>query len=317
MSDDLRSLLADVAEGRIDPGAAAKLLDDLPAASAAGAAAAGVPSGVGSSAQGGSDDEDSSRPSSPGSSGADDPATPPGNVRLRPPGADETKDGDAVERIVIQSSARPVRVVADHTVDVISAEGPHTVRQEGGTLRIDAGAQGSGAPAPPGSYRFERRGGLSRWLSQASIVGVPLLVRVNPRLRVDMEVMAGSLEVMGLQGPFAFSVTAGSVRATDCSGPFTGAIRAGSAKLEVRPTAGASSIRVESGSVDLRLLPGSDVRIRARTELGEVKVRSADGGGRSWSGSGGDNNTQEVVLGAGTASIDLDAIMGAIKVRTP
>jgi hypothetical protein len=49
-------------------------------------------------------------------------------------------------------------------------------------------------------------------------------------------------------------------------------VRAGGAKLDVRPVSGASRIRVESGGVDVRLQPGSDVRLRARAELGEVKA---------------------------------------------
>ena len=235
-----------------------------------------------------------------------------GNVRIRPPGTEEPS-GD-VQRVVVQASARLVRVIADHAVDTITAEGPHTVQRDGDVLRVDAGSPvSSAAGGPPGSYRFERRNsGFSRWLSQATQLGVPLIVRVNPRLRVDMEVMAGSLEVMGLRAPFSFSVTAGSLRASDCAGPFTGSVRAGSARLEVRPEAGVSSVRVESGSVDVRLLPGSSVRIRARAELGEVKIKGPDGSTRS-DGAG----AQELVIGAGAAVLEVDAVMGSVKVRTP
>jgi len=276
MNDDLRTLLNDVAQGRIAPAAAAQLIDDLPPAAP---------------------DEAPARPSEPSQ-----PAAP-----QRPTEAAE----GPVQLVRVTSSARPVRLVGDPTVDTVTVDGPHVVRREGSTLRIDAAPLAG--DAAPGSYRYERKSGLSRWLGQATLVGVRLTVRVNPDLAVEAEVTAGSLELLALRGPIDFSVTAGSVRATDCTGPFNGAVRAGSARLDVRPTAGRSLVRVESGSVELRLQPGSDVRVTGRADLGEIKVTSAAGHNQILNG----GDLQDVVLGAGSAVFELQVAMGSAKVRLP
>ena len=283
MTQDLRSLLTDVAEGRLTPDSAAALIDQLPTGAPADRAA------------------DASTISFT-------KATPT----------------ESVTHVRITGSGRPVRVVADPTVATVTVEGPHAVRRDGATLHVDAAPLGSGAlggagtaggsaDSSAGSYTYGRKTGLSKWLAQSTLVGVPLTVRVHPDLATDVEVMAGSLELVGLRGAVGFSVTAGSVRATDCSGPFTGSIRAGSAKFEVRPITGRSTVRVETGSVDLRLLPGSDVRITGRADLGEIKVHAGDGTTRVNPGGG----LGDVVVGAGTATLDLQVAMGSAKVWLP
>jgi hypothetical protein len=289
--DELRSLLTDVAEGRVDPSEAAARLARLDADSA------GQPADPWAEATGTSAPSTGSGPAFERT----EPAAPG-------PGAGEAP----VRRVVVQSSARPVRVVADATVATFTVEGPHAIRRDGETARVEVPV--AGHPDAPGTYRYERKTGISRWIGQATFVGVPLTVRINPDLALEVEIMAGSADVTGLRGALAFSVTAGSVKATDCTGPFTGTLRAGSAKLDVRPSAGTSHIRVESGSVDLRLQPGSDVKLRAHAELGEVKVRGRDGAPTRVVDREG---SYEVVVGAGTASVDVDVVMGSVKVTTP
>jgi hypothetical protein len=275
MTSDLRALLNDVAAGRVDPGRAAQLLDDL-------------------------DNRDDP---------ARDVAAPVPPVAPGPPVARE-----GVERLQVSATARPVRIVGDPTVATITVEGPHTVVRDGAVLRVQAGSNaatdGSGAP---GSYSYERKTGLSRWIAQAGSVGVPVTVRVNPDLVVDAEVMAGSLEVVGLHGPVAFTLTAGSLRLHDCTGVVNGVVRAGSAVLQVRPTQGHSMVRVESGSVDLRLMPGSDVRLSGHADLGEFKVRGSDGTLKLQK----TDQLAEIVLGSGAATFELQIAMGSAKVRLP
>jgi hypothetical protein len=285
MTTDLRTLLTEVAAGRIDPGRAAEMLDDLPAEDS-GPADRAVP-------------EDSA------------PAGDQASARREP--ASTTAQAPPVERIQVTASARPVRIIGDSTVATVTVDGPHTVTADGTVLRIDARAAGAATPAAPGSYAYERKTGLSRWLAHAGTVGVPVTVRMNPTLAAQAEVLAGSLEIAGLSGPVVFSLTAGSLRMHDCSGVVNGVVRAGSAVLQVRPTAGASSVRVESGSLDLRLLPGSDVRLSGQADLGEFKVRGADG---SLTLSKVDRLPEQVV-GAGNATFELHVSMGSAKVRLP
>lgn len=277
MTDDLRALLTEVAAGRLAPSRASQLLDELP--TSGGSAAPAAPA--------------SATPA---------PATPAA------PAA-----SDRVERVRVTASARPVRIIGDHTVATITVDGPHTVVRDGDTLRVEAGGAAPGtASGQPGAYAYEHKTALSRWLSAAGTVGAPLTVRMNPALVADAEVMAGSLEVAGMTGPVAFSLTAGSLRLHDCSGVVNGVVRAGSAVLQVRPTHGASVVRIESGSVEVRLLAGSDVHITGRADLGEFKVSGADG----WLQSQKTDRLDQTV-GAGTASFELQLAMGAAKVRLP
>jgi hypothetical protein len=309
MTDELRSLLTDVAEGRVDPSEAAARLSRMDATGPAAAPADPWAEATGAA----------SGATGPGDAGAGAaeaaPAQPPGTATAAaashqlPPA--ESSD-QPVSRVVVHSSARPVRVVADPTVASFTVEGPHSVRRDGATARVEVPV--AGTPDEPGSYRYERKTGLARWIGQATFVGVPLTVRMNPELALEVEVMAGSVDLGGLRGDVEFSVTAGSIKATDCAGPFNGTVRAGSAKLELRPSAGASRLRVESGSVDLRLQPGSDAKVRAHAELGEVKVRGRDGSSTRVVDREG---TYEVVVGSGTATVDLDVVMGSVKVTTP
>jgi len=219
----------------------------------------------------------------------------------------------AVERIRVTASARPVRIIGDPTVATATVEGPHRVTVEGPVLRVEAGSNAPGTGWGSGSYSYERKTGLSRWLAQATSVGVPMTVRMNPALVADVEVLAGSLEIAALTGPVEFSVTAGSLRLHDCTGAVNGVVRAGTAVLQVQPTAGASSVRLESGSVDLRLMEGSDVRVSGHADLGEFKVRNGDGS--MWLHK--IDHLPEQVLGAGAATFELAISMGSAKVRLP
>jgi hypothetical protein len=302
MTDDLRALLTEVAEGRLDPQEAGRRLDDLGPRAAA--------------------PTDTTTTTGPGPDAATDPwaaatdhdgagAAAPDHDRPHEAGARVENGDQPVTTVRVHASGRPLRVVADPTVATVTVEGPHNVRRDGATLVVDAPIAGSADPA--GSYRYERKTGFARWISQATQAGIPLTLRVNPDLELDVEVLAGSLAVSGTHGPLRFSATAGSVRVFDCDGPVHGTVRAGSARLDVRPRTGSSSVRVETGSVDLRLLPGSDARVLARAELGEVKLRTPDG---STSRVVDREGSHEVVVGSGTATFELDAVMGSVLVRT-
>src|SRR2546421_292858 len=84
----------------------------------------------------------------------------------------------------------------DPGVATLSVDGPHSVRREGGTLRVEVPVTPTSG-TDPGSYTYERKTGFSRWISQATLMGVPLSLRVNPDLALEVEVMAGSVDVTG------------------------------------------------------------------------------------------------------------------------
>lgn len=276
-TSDMRSLLEQVAAGQLDPADAARLLDS-PVASAQPAA-----------------------PTAP----AEPPVAEPSSVRVVPAPTDAPTP-DRVRRLLVRSTARSVRVIADPTVATVDVEGPHRTVREDDLVRIESDLAGP----EPGSWSQEHPATWWRSFVQTGALGERLVVRVNPELAVEAEVTAGSLEVVGLTHGLRFRVTAGSIKATGCAGSVDGVVQAGSAKLELLVQAN-SRVRCESGSVDLRLLPGSDVTVRTDLELGDLKVYDTDGTTSKPS------SREPVVVGAGAATFDLEVVMGSIKVRRP
>jgi hypothetical protein len=63
---------------------------------------------------------------------------------------------------------------------------------------------------------------------------------------------------------------------------------------------------VESGSLDVRIGSGAHVRVRSDSQLGKV----------SWQGSTHQGTADEVTLGTGAATLDLEVVMGSVQVRT-
>jgi hypothetical protein len=280
---DLEQLLKDVAEGRVSPDAAAALLDD-PEAPAQGPAAS---------------------PAGPGASALDDPAGPGTGQDRR----DTVGSAGAPERLVLRVSARGVRLIADPSVATVHVEGgPHRVRQEGAILRVEADTippegddDGFSLTESPSQWR--------RWLNRRGVAN-NIVVRANPGLPVEAAVDAGALDITGWRAPMTFSVNAGAVRASDCHGLVDGTVRAGSAKLEVLLPAGHSRLHAEAGSVELRLLKGSDVTVKAQAELGAISIADSLGGAKV-----AGNGKAEAVVGDGTGSLDLTVTMGSAKVK--
>ena len=82
-------------------------------------------------------------------------------------------------------------------------------------------------------------------------------------------------------------------------------MQAGSAQVATRQTGGRSRIRCESGSLTLRLLDGSDARVRHDVQLGKFSTQPEQ------------RTDGDVVVGTGTAEIDVEVVMGAGTVVTP
>ena len=275
---ELHRLLQEVAEGRLSPDQAAHLLDDeVPARTPAEGSVA-----------------NDAEPHSPTSAAAaSSPASGP------------------VTRLALRVSARGVRLIADPTVATVHVEGgPHRIRQDGSTLRVEADTL---PPADDGDESYsltESSSQWRRWLNRRGVANT-VIVRANPTLPVEVAVDAGALDVTGWRAPLTFSVNAGAVKATDCHGLVDGVIRAGSAKLTVLLPAGQSRLRAEAGSIDLRLIPGSNVTIHARAELGSIAVADSLGGAKV-----AGNGRAETVCGDGTGNLDLFVTMGSAKVLT-
>jgi hypothetical protein len=278
---DLHALLEEVAAGRLEPDVAVRRLH-------------GDPTPIGAQAQ----------------------ATPPAPVTAPTPPVPESSGGvrvvpapaapsvGEVSRVVVSVAAGKLVVVGDPTVTTAEAQGPVTASREGTTMRLDNRLMGENA------FRFGEREDRSwRRLRHAFANNETITVRVNPNLPVELSVAAGSAQVTGLHGGLTFRVDAGSLRAFDGSGRLDGRVASGSVQLDWLVRDGASSLRAELGSLKVRLLPGSDVVVSARSDLGSIDL----GGDVSR----GPDGRRRMTVGAGRATLDLDVDLGSAKVQGP
>lgn len=257
---DARQVLDAVAEGRLSPEDASRLLDEMRSGAEGTSAASGD--------------------TSTGSLPSTEPTT------------------TTVDRVRIRAIGRRVRLIGEPFVSTVAVDGPHVVRQEGNTLVVasegEFGASLDGFTlTPPRSFRDVQQKFME--------LGRELAIRVNPELLVEAEITAGSLNAERLPRLEHVRATAGSVRVRDIDGPLELLVQAGSAQVEGRLHKGHSRFRTESGSLQLRLLKDSSVRIRQDAQLGRVV----------WDGEEAD----EYVVGGGSAQLDLEVVMAQATVK--
>ncbi|HEY8457117.1 MAG TPA: hypothetical protein VIL34_16120 [Actinopolymorphaceae bacterium] len=266
--DPMRKILADVAAGRISPEEAATMIDALRA----------------------------------------EEATKSERVQASEagPATDQERDEErvpvsaATTRLQVRAVGRRVRIVGEPFVSTVAVDGPHVVRQEGDTLVVTS--EGEFGASIDG-FTLMRSRSLRDVQERVFDFGRELSVRVNPDLMVEVEVTAGSVNAERLPKLEQVRVTAGSARVRDAEGPLDLLVQAGSAQVEGKITKGRSRLRAESGSLQLRLLPGSSVRIRPDVQLGRVQ----------WDPPGRDR--EEHVVGLGDATLDLEVVMGTATVK--
>ncbi|HSK25645.1 MAG TPA: hypothetical protein VK894_01890 [Jiangellales bacterium] len=233
----VREILEAVAEGRIDPAEATRLIDEARAAEA-------------------------------GADGATGAATAPGTEQ--PAGGTARAGGPPavpeLQRVLVRATSRKVRLVGDPSVTTVAVEGEHHLRREGTTLVVTAEGERF---LPDDAFTLLSSG---RWRDVTGRLGLgnDIRVRVRPDLPVDVEVIAGSLTSEGVTALERVRVTAGSAKVSGVEGPVDVLVQAGSAVVEGALRRGQSRVRAESGSVRVHLLAGSDVRIRTDVQLGKV-----------------------------------------------
>jgi hypothetical protein len=276
--DPVRRILADVAAGRLGPEEAAARLDEARRASDPESA----PSGSGAT---------------PG--GTEAPGAPdagPSEQRTLP----TASSTEPTNRVRIRAVGRRVRIIGEPFVSTVAVDGPHVVRQEGDTLVVTS--EGEFGASLDG-FTLMRTRSLRDVQERVFDLGRELSVRVNPSLAVEIEVTAGSVNAERIPGLEQVRVTGGSARVRDVEGPIDVLVQAGSAQVEGRIHRGKSRLRAESGSLQLRLLPGSSVRVRPDVQLGRVQ----------WEPPGADRD--EHVIGTGDGRLDLEVVMGMATVK--
>ncbi|WP_342373008.1 hypothetical protein PCC79_03455 [Propioniciclava soli] len=204
------------------------------------------------------------------------------------------------QRVSVRAVGRKVRVIADAGVATASVDGEHVLRRAGDVLEVtsdgDLGPklEGLSMLRPPRSFDDLRAISLAKGLT----------VRVNPAIEVDVEVTAGSLATEGVPFLGRVRVTAGGARLTGARRIVDALVQAGSAHVSGPLSAGRSRVKVESGSLQLGLTRGANVTVRGEAQVGRIQ----------WPGDAGALN--ELVVGHGSARLDLEVVMASATVTT-
>ncbi len=277
MSDERKAVLERVARGELSPAEGAALLEEIEAQAA---------------------------PSSPTVDPRDwaaDWARDTAWTASPPP----AEGGERAARVRVVRAIGTADIVGDPTVHEAVAEGPHVARREGDTLVIEGEEDPFGIPGfhfAWGGRGLRRYPGWRQHQRRGFPFGdmVPLRVRVNPDLPLEVESQAGKLTIRHVHAPIRAEVQAGSTEIVDFRGPLDLSVQAGSVRARGRLDHGASRIRCEAGGVRMRLERGSSVRVSARTTLG--KVQFDNDGDEPW------------VIGGGEGTLDISATMGSVRV---
>jgi hypothetical protein len=206
---------------------------------------------------------------------------------------DEDEIEPTIRRLRVIKQLGPAEIIGDPSIRDAVVEGQHQARIEGDTMIIEG-------------HILDESGGFI-FGSPRNVGKGRLLIRVNPRLSLDLQLQAGNCRVSGVEGPIRADVQAGSATIEGFSKPIDLAVQAGSVKATGRLDDGESRIACDAGSVNLQLERGSSVRVTARANMGKVTlpVGSTGVAGRG---------TQDVTIGDGTGSLRIDTTMGSVIV---
>lgn len=224
----------------------------------------------------------------------DAPPPAPGEQPVRPTG------NRGVERLVLRSVGRRVRLVGDPRVATIAVDGPHTLRRQGVVLEVNTEGELG--------LNFDQFSVIRppRSLDDLRVLGMgkELVVRVNPNIPVDAEVTGSRLTTVGIPYLGKIRVSAGGANLSGVVEVRDALVQAGGATLSGPLSGGRSVVRVESGNLSVALTPEASVTVRAQTQLGKV----------SWPGdTSGD--VDEYVIGSGSGRLELGVVLGRAVVR--
>ncbi len=206
-----------------------------------------------------------------------------------------------VERISVRAVGRRVRIIGETAVATLAADGPHVLRRNGAVLEVSSdGELGASLDG------FSILRGVPRNLEDIRALGLgkELLLRVNPSIVVDVEMTAGNLNTERVPHLGKVRVTAGGAKLLDVTEINDALVQAGSATIKGSIKTGRNRVRVESGSLSITLGDDSNVTVTGESQLGRI----------SWSG-GHAGAVDEVVMGNGSAKLDVEVVMGHAQVR--
>jgi len=295
----MKAILEELAAGRIDAAEAARRIDALKASQSTSETAPPEPTNeqlAGSEADADAWAAATDRPQA--SSGS---PTPEPETSAEEPAEAKAVNVGGVERISVRAVGRRVRIIGETSVATLSADGPHVLRRNGSVLEVSSDGE-LGASLDGFSILRSAPRSLDDFRSLG--LGKELFLRVNPNLIVDVEVTAGSLNTEGVSHLGKVRVTAGAAKLLDVAEINDALIQAGQATIKGAIKTGRNRVRAESGTLSISLADDSNVTVTGEAQLGKI----------SWAG-GHSGAGDEVVMGSGSARLDIEVVMGHAQVR--
>jgi len=297
---DMTPILEELAAGRIDAAEAARRIDALKASQSASEPPSSEPTNeqlAGSAADADAWAAVTDQPGQAGSAASSPQSGAPGEEPVR---AKPVNTG-GVERISVRAVGRRVRIIGETSVATLSADGPHVLRRNGPVLEVSSdGELGASLDG------FSILRGAPRSLDDFRALGLgkELFLRVNPNLIIDVEVTAGSLNTERVPHLGKVRVTAGAAKLLDVTEINDSLVQAGQATIKGTIKTGRNRVRAESGTLSITLTDDSDVTVTGEAQLGKI----------SWAG-GHNGAGDEVVMGNGSAKLEIEVVMGHAQVR--
>jgi hypothetical protein len=212
--------------------------------------------------------------------------------------------GPRLTKVRVEGGLRRCKIVGDPSVAEVRVEGQHTIDRRGECIVINAddalGAGWSFASARGASLRLGRDHRASS-----------LSIRMNPTLALELAMDASTTSVDGVTGPIVAKVDAGSLAIKGSAAPVDLRVDAGVVAFDGRLADGNSRIRCDVGDVKILLRQGSDVRVTSNVDVGRISVGNSVDKGIRIGGS-----SRELVVGDGTATLDIQTGIGRVKVET-
>ncbi|MFZ1115626.1 MAG: hypothetical protein WAN44_07350 [Propionibacteriaceae bacterium] len=296
---DMTPILEDLAAGRIDAAEAARRIDALKASQTTSEDSPSEPTNE--QLSGATADSDpwaavTDQPQAGYTSGA-----PKQDSDDEEPVRPKTINTGGVERISVRAIGRRVRIIGETSVATLSADGPHVLRRNGSVLEVSSdGELGASIDG------FSILRGATRSLDDFRSLGLgkELFLRVNPNVIVDVEVTAGSLNTERVPHLGKVRVTAGAAKLLDVTEINDVLVQAGQATIKGTIATGRNRVRAESGSLSISLTDDSNVTVTGESQLGKI----------SWVG-GHNGAGDEVVMGNGSAKLEIEVVMAHAQVR--
>ncbi len=114
-----------------------------------------------------------------------------------------------------------------------------------------------------------------------------LRIRMNPSLPLSLELMAGTANVSDVKGEIKARIAAGTGKFQGVTGPIQISVEAGTVHVDGKLTQGESEISCTAGKVRVQLDPSSDVHVVAKSTLGRISLPHEYSSNPEWSGLGG------------------------------